>query len=305
MGSRVPATEEVRSKMSSSEYSGQLLLQHSDLGQQYRDGFRELREAEELLDVTLACEDDTLDVHKVVMSASSPFFRKVLSKTKQGHPFIYMKGIKFEYLKIIVDFVYKGEAFIAAEELDVFLEAAQELQITGLATDEDEQKNLEKSSKPKIKEDVESEGIILEFDSFNFELNEKIELKQEEEDVLIKTHLEADVKPLKFNAFNNKQDVKIKIDDEILKELKDEIDSNMETETNTDGGKVTKCKICGKEYKKRNKASDHIETHLEKFTFPCEFCGRSLNTRKGLKSHIIYNHTKKKNEESASEFVSE
>merc|ERR1712086_442447 len=189
MGSRVPATEEVRSKMSSSEYSGQLLLQHSDLGQQYRDGFRELREAEELLDVTLACEDDTLDVHKVVMSASSPFFRKVLSKTKQSHPFIYMKGIKFEYLKVIVDFVYKGEAFIAAEDLDNFLEAAQELQITGLATDEDEQRKVEKSEKPNTKEKEESEELVLELDNFDFELKEKKEFKQEKQEMLAKTYM--------------------------------------------------------------------------------------------------------------------
>jgi len=301
MGSRVPATEEVRSKMSSSEYSGQLLLQHSDLGQQYRDGFRELREAEELLDVTLACEDDTLDVHKVVMSASSPFFRKVLSKTKQSHPFIYMKGIKFEYLKVIVDFVYKGEAFIVAEELDNFLEAAQELQITGLATDEDEQRKVEKSEKPNTREKVESEELVLELENFDFELKEKKEFKQEKEEMLTKTHMEADLKPLKYNAFNDKQDIKINIDEDTLRELKDEVENNMKTETNTEGGKITKCKICGKEFKKRNKASEHVETHLDKFSFPCEFCGRSLNTRRGLKSHIVYNHTKKKNDESVSE----
>merc|ERR1712086_757943 len=285
MGSRVPASEEVRSKMSSSEYSGQLLLQHSDLGQQYRDGFRELREAEELLDVTLACEDDTLDVHKVVMSASSPFFRKVLSKTKQSHPFIYMKG----------------EAFIAAEDLDNFLEAAQELQITGLATEEEEQRRVEKSEKPNTKEQVESEEIVLEMENFDFELKEKKDFKQEKEEMLTKTHMEADLKQLKYNAFNDKQDIKINIDEDTLKELKDEVENNMKTETNTEGGKITKCKICGKKFKKRNKASEHVETHLDKFSFPCEFCGRSLNTRRGLKSHIVYNHTKKKNDDSVSE----
>eukprot|EP00091_Calanus_sinicus_P014399 TRINITY_DN3191_c0_g1_i2.p1 TRINITY_DN3191_c0_g1~~TRINITY_DN3191_c0_g1_i2.p1 ORF type:complete len:146 (-),score=35.06 TRINITY_DN3191_c0_g1_i2:483-920(-) len=126
--------------MATAGYSGQLFLQHSDVTNQYL-AFKELKEAEELLDVTLACEDETLDVHKVVMSASSPFFRKVLLRSKQTHPYIYMKGIKFEFLKIIVDFVYNGEAFIAADDLDSFLEAAQELQIKGLANGEDEENN--------------------------------------------------------------------------------------------------------------------------------------------------------------------
>merc|ERR1711970_1639641 len=104
--------------MGASGYSGQLLLQHNDLGLQFREGFEKLREAKELLDVTLACEDNSLDVHKVVMSASSPFFRKILSRVDRNHPFIYMKGIKFEHLKLLVDFVYKGEVCIASEELD-------------------------------------------------------------------------------------------------------------------------------------------------------------------------------------------
>ena len=68
----------------------------------------------------------------------------------------------------------------------------------------------------------------------------------------------------------------------------------METKDDTNGGKIHNCKICGKEYKKRQKMSEHIETHLDRFTFPCKFCEKTLNTRTGLRAHIIYNHTAKK-----------
>lgn len=39
---------------------------------------RELREQEEFVDVTLACEGQQVSAHKVVLSACSPYFRSLL-----------------------------------------------------------------------------------------------------------------------------------------------------------------------------------------------------------------------------------
>ena len=280
-----------------------------------------MKEAQELLDVTLACEDETIDVHKVLLSASSPFFRNVLMKTKQNNPFIYMKGIKFEYLKRIVDFIYNGEAFIAAKDLDKFLEAAQELEITGLATDEDGQnetseemtdnrtkkKPLPEKTKSKSKEKfkvkqekIEQVVIPMENQDADKEKEDEVTIPMEnqnaeqinEDEITISLENEED----DSKTHILKQDVKINIDDETIRELTKEIEKNMETVENSAGHKMIKCKFCGKELKKKSKASDHIETHLDQFSFPCEFCSKSLTTRKGLKSHIVYNHTQRNKE---------
>ena len=37
--------------------------------------FRDLREEKEFFDVTLACEDEQVEAHKVILSSCSPFFR--------------------------------------------------------------------------------------------------------------------------------------------------------------------------------------------------------------------------------------
>ena len=79
--------------------SATLLLQHSELLSNFIGSFQELRTGEELFDVTLACGDKTLEAHKVVLSACSPFFRQVFSMTKQNHPFVYLKDIMFKDLK--------------------------------------------------------------------------------------------------------------------------------------------------------------------------------------------------------------
>ena len=115
-----------------------LLLQHLDPGNQYSAGFEDLRKARELFDVTLATDEDIIDAHKVLLSACSPTFRKIITKTpSNGHPFIFMKGVNSEHLKVIIDFVYNTEVRIPSSELQNVLDLAQELEINGLAQAQD------------------------------------------------------------------------------------------------------------------------------------------------------------------------
>ena len=116
--------------------TGYLLLQQSEFLSNYVGSFQELRTARELFDVTLACEDETVEAHKVVISACSPFFRHVLTKAKQNHPFIYLKGVLHKDLLALLDYIYTGETQVPAQDVNRFIEAAQELQIKGLAEDE-------------------------------------------------------------------------------------------------------------------------------------------------------------------------
>ena len=58
-----------------------------------------------------------------------------------------------------------------------------------------------------------------------------------------------------------------------------------------------------KEIKKRDHATDQIETHLDQFTFTCEFFRKLMKSTKSLKSHIIYNHTMKEEDIEAVELV--
>ena len=72
--------------------------------------FKNLLSDEDFADVTLACEGDKqLKAHKVILSSCSPFFRKVLLKNKHQHPLLYLKGVKFTDLQLIVKFIYLGQ----------------------------------------------------------------------------------------------------------------------------------------------------------------------------------------------------
>ena len=72
--------------------------------------FKSLLSDEDFTDVTLACEgDEQLTAHKVILSSCSPFFRKVLLKNRHQHPLIYLKGVKFKDLQLIMKFIYLGQ----------------------------------------------------------------------------------------------------------------------------------------------------------------------------------------------------
>jgi len=96
-------------------------------------GFRELRDEKDFFDVTLACDDDQqIQVHKVIISACSSFFKSILRRNPHQHPLLYLKGVKFSDLQAILNFIYQGEVNVAQEDLNSFLMVAEELKIKGL-----------------------------------------------------------------------------------------------------------------------------------------------------------------------------
>jgi len=93
----------------------------------------EIREAGELLDVTIACAEDQIKAHRLIISACSPLLRSIVNRSpQQANPFIYLKGIRFSDLTACLDFMYNGEVNVAQENLNSFLSAAEELQVRGL-----------------------------------------------------------------------------------------------------------------------------------------------------------------------------
>ena len=73
--------------------SDKLCLQWNDFEENVNSAFGRLLEDKEFTDVTLACEDgQQIEAHKVILAASSPFFEKILQKSKHPHPLIYLNG---------------------------------------------------------------------------------------------------------------------------------------------------------------------------------------------------------------------
>ena len=122
-------TNLICAKMGSEKFS----LRWNDFERTISSSLSEIREAEEFLDVTLACGEDQIKAHRLIISACSPLLRKIVTRTAaQANPFIYLKGIKFEDLLACLQFMYQGEVSVAQENLNSFLSAAEELKVRGL-----------------------------------------------------------------------------------------------------------------------------------------------------------------------------
>ncbi|XP_046994137.1 protein abrupt-like isoform X3 [Schistocerca americana] len=94
--------------------------------------FEALRDEEDFVDVTLACEGQRLKAHKVVLSACSPYFKELFKSNPCKHPILFMRDVEFRHLKSLVEFMYAGEVNVAQAQLSAFLRTAESLQIRGL-----------------------------------------------------------------------------------------------------------------------------------------------------------------------------
>ena len=64
--------------------------------------FRELRDDEDFVDVTLACDDERIQAHKVILSACGPFFRNVLRRNLHQNTLLYQKGVNYSDLQSVL-----------------------------------------------------------------------------------------------------------------------------------------------------------------------------------------------------------
>ncbi|XP_039284502.1 protein tramtrack, beta isoform isoform X3 [Nilaparvata lugens] len=94
--------------------------------------FDTLLASEQLVDCTLAAEGQYLKAHKVVLSACSPYLELLLAQHYEKHPIVILKDVKFQELKSMMDYMYRGEVNISQDQLSTFLKAAESLQIKGL-----------------------------------------------------------------------------------------------------------------------------------------------------------------------------
>ena len=92
--------------------------------------FQDLLEDKSFANVTLVCDDQRqIRAHKFVLSACSPVFKSVLSNTGESNPLIILRGIHYEDMEAILQFMYQGEASVKKERMKDFMKAADELDL--------------------------------------------------------------------------------------------------------------------------------------------------------------------------------
>ena len=303
--------------------SEELCLKWDDFQENINSAFRNLRGDNEFTDVTLACDDGwKIEAHKLILSVSSPLLESLL-KDQDNHSLIYLRGIKHEDLKVIIDYLYQGEANVLQENLGAFLAIAEELKLTGLSTTivdkigndgewdsdqnqtdvifNDDPANIQKTEEDFNDDPVNVDKIVTE-EVFKTQPMNLDKNQIEEEWVFEKDPVALD-KPKNMTKRKKelsnldrkrrkRKDKSLAIDfiSGDLHELDKRVKSMMEKSQRTIPGRKEKayiytCNLCGKEGEV-TAIRDHIEAkHLEGVSLPCDNCGKILRSRVLLRKH--------------------
>ena len=94
----------------------------------------ELVTLKEFSDVTLVCDDQIeIKAHRNLLSGASPVFKNILHMNScRDKPVIYLRGIKSQEMKNIINFIYLGQVIIPQSSMKDFLAVANDLEIEHL-----------------------------------------------------------------------------------------------------------------------------------------------------------------------------
>ena len=78
----------------------------------------------------LVSEDQTLfQAHKIVLSACSPVFKKIIENNPTQYPLIYLRGIQSHEVDSILQLMYLGEATVYQVKIEEFIKVAKDLEV--------------------------------------------------------------------------------------------------------------------------------------------------------------------------------
>ena len=244
-----------------------LCLKWNDFQDVLKASVGELKNDTDFSDVTLVCEDQSVKAHKVILSACSPFFRRLLKSHPHPQPLVYMRGVKAMDMVALVDFIYHGEANIFQEQLESFLVLAEELELKGLSGNSEEVASELPKYPPQKQEYFPSQNQ--QQTQLKREKNRSGGLKAEYQGAMIPN--QGAMIPMQPKSRQSAQ-----IDPETLAK----VDSMIEKRS--DGYSCTRC-----EYTTRSRPHmrEHVEKHIEGLEYPCNSCGKVLRSCHSLREH--------------------
>jgi len=309
-------SQDLVTKMSSEKFC----LRWNDFETNISVAFRELREDKDFFDVTLACDDQQMQAHKVILSACSPFFRSVLKKNPHAHPLLYLKGVKYVDLVAVLNFMYHGEVNVAQEELNSFLAVAEELKVKGLTqngpSSPGRREPVVTGPKRQIVTDpvpppppkrprppppiaAPEEEEIQEVASVKAEPREAQYQPQEEQEQVDHHQSLAQVDEYggeegyeeDYGQYEEGYAMMASAGAEGNKELVAALEARISGMMWKDEEKSWNCSVCGKISKSKTDITRHIEgLHLDHPGFKCDVCGEVVKSRNALRQHKSNRH---------------
>jgi len=277
--------------------------------------FKDLLIEEEYLDVTLASDGDKqIKAHKLILSAFSPVFKNLLRKNPHPHPLILLKGLSPEDLDYMMKFIYIGEVEVPQDDLQRFLEVAEDFQIKGLSNNFSTNKRGRKTFGDQFqpKESLLVEDFRIKDLSNNFSRNKRGNKTLGDQFQPEETVEDFQIKDLSNTFSRNRggrktlrdqfqpEDIvmaksprRIQLLSEMLLEDQDDVFNDTSIEDKVNSGEIYPCDIDHVKTK-----TDTIEakepkdqTKNEVLLYSCEDCSFEATTNLALQQHRFANHS--------------
>ena len=251
--------------------TGKFNLKWNDFQTNVSKSFGIFRNESYLHDVTLVSDDfKQIPAHKLVLSATSEYFKNILQETKQSQPMICLDGVNSEDLGNVLDYLYDGEVKISQDDLDRFLKIAEKLKLQGLLS------NNKSDGDYGMENEMSTEEYEKIFSVDDHRNVSKSELRSE-----FKTSNKSETKILALS--DSGEEVS-------MEDHKQRISENVEVNSN---GTAT-CKVCGRTFggSKSNakiNARRHVESHIEGLTYSCSKCDITFRSKRTLENHRYQN----------------
>ena len=252
-----------------------LCLKRNDFQESLQRSFAELQHDPDFTDVTLACEGESIEAHRVILSASSPLFKKLLKAHPQRQPLIFMRGLRKSELSAMVDLIYLGEANILQENLESFLALAREMGLEGFGESAPEHFSNTTFLDRGMENMADLSSVQMQYISPNpnqcltdtkKNLGPKIE-KIEKGEIVSKEQIMRSKVQVKQIPRLDPATIAV-------------IESMFEKK---EGGLA--CNHCEYTTKRKDHMKEHVEKHIGGLEYPCNNCDKILRSSNALRHH--------------------
>ena len=219
-------------------------------------------------DVSLICDNNkVIRAHQFILGSNSQVFREILKYNNIAtHPWIYLNGVDYDILLMVVKYLYFGEVAVDSGDLTDFFKVASDFKLS-LSPE------ISNFEDPKNEKDSNIDSINKSWNQQNYEnTNFKEECKGDTRD----------------ESLPEKQEQLV---DKFFKDIKKRVNVNQNGEkVRQQELKGSQCPDCGKLFSQNSSMLLHHQSSHQGIKFQCNKCDYSATQKGHLKIHVKGKH---------------
>ncbi|CAH0395024.1 unnamed protein product [Bemisia tabaci] len=270
---------------------------------------------ENFVDVTLSCGAKQIKAHKLILSASSPYFKQIFQDNPCKHPIVMLQDVDPNILKLILEYVYTGAVNVSEKLMPSLLRTADMLHIRGLTETSSTSVPMSTSSVENIKREVPDceqevmppvkkmsrKSTLLDEPRINHfeELKNVVEGTSEtcsrksqlfNPEILSNNHVESQSSSMEFQGNTDSLEGAANIFN-----FPGEVIADVTIKSGPEGSRSHSldprpCPVCGHVYSNLSNLRQHIRLIHNPECVTCPLCSKTFKNKLYLKRHLISFH---------------